>query len=231
VIAADGRRSNVAIGRGLVHQPRHPRRWAIGGYFSGVTGGVSRLGEMHVRHRHYIGIAPVPGGLTNACLVVPHGDSDAPFGSPAGMLRQHLDADPELRGRFAHARPVGPPVTLGPMAVEAAAAGEPGLLLAGDAAGFIDPMTGDGLHFAFRGAELAAEIALDVLGGNTPIEHAHKVLAKRRAAAFAAKWRFNRALRSLVSSPRGVSGAAMAAAIAPSIFEGVIRFAGDCHRA
>ena len=231
VVAADGRRSNVAIGRGLVHQPRRPRRWAIGSYFSGVTGGVPRLGEMHVRHGHYIGIAPVPGGLTNACLVVPHAGGDAPFGSPAEMLRRHLDADPDLRGRFEHARPVSTPVTLGPMAVEAAAAGEPGLLLAGDAAGFIDPMTGDGLHFALKGAELAAEVALDVLAGGTPIERAHQVLANRRATAFAAKWRFNRVLRSLVSSPRGVSGAAIAATLAPSIFEGVIRFAGDCHRA
>ena len=40
------------------------------------------------------------------------------------------------------------------------AAGCPGLLLAGDAAGFIDPMTGDGLRFALRGGELAAEAAL-----------------------------------------------------------------------
>ena len=37
----------------------------------------------------------------------------------------------------------------------------PGLLLAGDAAGFIDPMTGDGLRFAFAGARLAA----DAVGG------------------------------------------------------------------
>ena len=36
---------------------------------------------------------------------------------------------------------------LGPLAVESSAAGVPGLLLAGDSAGFIDPMTGDGLRF------------------------------------------------------------------------------------
>ena len=231
VIAADGRRSNLAIGRGLAHQPRRPRRWAIGGYFTGVTGGSARLGEMHVRRQHYIGIAPVPGGLTNACLVVPHAEGDAPFGSPGAMLQRHLDADPDLRVRFADARPVDPPVTLGPMAVETTAAGEPGLLLAGDAAGFIDPMTGDGLHFALKGAELAAAVALDVLSGKTPIERAHHVLATKRSDAFGAKWRFNRALRSLVSSPRGVSGAAIAATIAPALFEGIIRFAGDCRHA
>ena len=38
-----------------------------------------------------------------------------------------------------------------------------GLLVAGDAAGFIDPMTGDGLLFAVRGGELAAEAALEAV--------------------------------------------------------------------
>lgn len=117
------------------------------------------------------------------------------------------------------------------MAVEARAAGEPGLLLAGDAAGFIDPMTGDGLHFALKGAELAAGVALDVLGGKTSIDTAHEELARQRSIAFASKWRFNRALRSLVSSPSGVSGAAIAAAVAPGLFERIIRFAGDCRHA
>jgi flavin-dependent dehydrogenase len=116
------------------------------------------------------------------------------------------------------------------MAVDVRAAGEPGLLLAGDAAGFIDPITGDGLHFALAGAELAAAVTLDVLSGHTPIERAHLDLAAKRTAAFSAKWRFNRALRLLVASPRGVSGAAVAARVAPSIFENIIRYAGDCSR-
>src|SRR4029450_12694412 len=81
VIAADGRRSALAIGRGLARQPERPRRWAIGAYFSDVAG-VTRLGEMHVRHGHYIGVAPVPGGLTNACLVVPHDSGDSPLERP-----------------------------------------------------------------------------------------------------------------------------------------------------
>ena len=53
----------------------------------------------------------------------------------------------------------------GPMAVDADASGEPGLLLAGDASGFIDPMTGDGLRLALAGAELAAAVTLNVLAG------------------------------------------------------------------
>ncbi len=229
VIAADGRRSAIAIGRGLSAQPATPRRWAVGAYFANVAD-VGTVGEMHVRRGHYIGVAPVPGGVTNACLVLPRASGDAPLAAPADTLQQYLLHDPELAPRFARATAVGATAVLGPMAVDARAAGEPGLLLAGDAAGYIDPITGDGLRFALAGAELAAAVAIDVLSGRTPIDHAHLELAARRRALFAPKWRFNRALRSLVSSPRGVSAAAMLAKGAPSLFEGIIRYAGDCPR-
>jgi flavin-dependent dehydrogenase len=150
------------------------------------------------------------------------------MGDPAEVLRSHLERDPDLRARFCDATPVSPPAVLGPMAVDTRAAGEPGLLLAGDAAGFIDPMTGDGLRFALAGAELAATVALAVLAGRTPIDRAHLDLAAKRRAAFGHKWRFNRVLRWLVSSPAGVSAAATLAGVAPVIFENIIRYAGDC---
>lgn len=227
VVAADGRRSTLAFGRGLAHQPARPRRWAIGGYFSDAIG-CQTVGEMHVRRGHYIGVAPVPGGLTNVCVVVPHKPGDRPLGSPAELIKSRLTADPALRARFADARPEGAPVMLGPMAVDADAAGEPGLLLAGDAAGFIDPMTGDGLRLALAGAELAAEVTLQVLSGDLSVTVAHTELARRRRHAFASKWRFNRTLRSLVTSPQGVAGAALFARAVPSVFASMIRYAGDC---
>jgi len=238
VIAADGRRSAIAIGRGLSRQPQRPRRWAIGAYYTGVTGCTS-LGEMHVRRGHYIGVAPLPGGLTNACLVVAHTslgkqspatsvNGELPLARPMAALDRYLKADPELAGRFAGARAVTAAVMLGPMAVDATAAGEPGLLLAGDAAGFIDPMTGDGIRFALVGAELAAAVVGEVLSGTLSIDRAHVELASRRRAAFQTKWRFNRALRTLVSSPASVTAAAVTAAVLPSMFAQMIRYAGDC---
>jgi menaquinone-9 beta-reductase len=226
VIAADGRRSSIAIARGLSRQPKRPRRWAIGAYFTGVTD-TTMLGEMHVRRGHYIGVASLPSGLTNACLVISHVGGDPPIGDPAAALSGALNSDPQLQDRFAHARPIDAPVVLGPMAADTIAAGEPGLLLAGDAAGFIDPMTGDGLRFAFGGAELAASMAQEALTGSLPIDRAHLELAKRRHAAFASKWRFNRALRSLVSSPASVTAAAVTARVWPAAFARMIRYAGD----
>ena len=227
VIAADGRRSAIAIRRGLSRQPKRPRRWAIGAYFTGVSN-MTSLGEMHVRRGHYIGVAPVPGGLTNACLVVAHDRGELPLARPSEALNQALQADPELSARFSAARATGPAVMLGPMAVDANAAGEPGLLLAGDAAGFIDPMTGDGLRFALMGAELAATVVKEVFAGSLAIDRAHLVLADRRRQVFQTKWRFNRTMRSLVASPSSVTAAAAGARLLPALFSQMIRYAGDC---
>ena len=72
VIAADGATSRVARALGLARHARRPRRWAVGAYFEtfGAGDGVAGcFGEMHLRSGRYIGIAPLPGNVTNACVV------------------------------------------------------------------------------------------------------------------------------------------------------------------
>jgi flavin-dependent dehydrogenase len=228
-IAADGRRSVLAFGLGLTRHPSAPRRWAIGAYFD--VAAASRTGEMHIRRGRYIGVAPVPGGLTNVCLVRPFAEGGALRDSEA-LLRRELAADPRLRERFAGARLAAPPVVLGPLAVESIARRDPwpdGVILAGDAAGFIDPMTGDGLRFAVRGGELAALAALDALAHGW--DGVQRRLAQARRREFAAKWRFNRTLRALVASPSAVRAAALGARLAPSAVRALIARAGDCDLA
>jgi flavin-dependent dehydrogenase len=235
-IAADGRHSTIAFGLRLAQHPLRPRRWAIGAYFENFTpAGVRpgsdvdltpRFGEMHVRRGHYIGIAPVPGGLTNVCLVKPSFAGDAVLGNPISLITRVLAADPLLRNRATGARLISSPVVLGPLAVDVRDAAIDGLLLAGDAAGFIDPMTGDGLRFAIQGGELAAAAALQALSRGWTGVHAHLAATRRRA--FGGKWIFNRGLRAVVASPAGVEAAALGARIAPPLMRAVISRAGDC---
>ncbi len=218
VIAADGRHS------------------AFGAYFTDVDG-VGRYGEMHIRPDGYIGVAPLPGGITNLCVVrelIAGGkgprrsaETSAPMNAEQ-TIAGAMAGDPILRDRFARARRISDITTLGPLAVEARDAGRPGLLLAGDAAGFIDPMTGDGLRFALRGGELAAEAALRELSSGVP---AFEYLRNVRAREFAGKWRINRVLRSLVASPRGVAMAASVAARWSAPVRLLVGIAGDVHLA
>ena len=203
-----------------------PRTTTNGG--DGARAVIATLGEMHVRRNCYIGVARVPGGLTNVCLVKPSGPADADLRDATALLTRALAADPLLRDRAADARLAGPPVVLGPLAVDVASPSLDGLILAGDAAGFIDPMTGDGLRFAVRGGELAATTALYALEHGW--EGAHRRHAAARRREFAGKWRFNRALRALVTSPRAIAAATVGGRLAPRVFERIVTHAGDCAR-
>lgn len=227
-IAADGRRSTLAFGLGLARHPARPRRWAIGAYFEQIGPALS-LGEMHVRRGRYIGVASVAGGRTNVCLVKPSRPGDAELGNPAALLARELEHDPILRDRFRDARLLAPPVVLGPLAVDSAASSIDGLIFAGDAAGFVDPMTGDGLRFAVGGGELAAHAALGALEHGWSGVHAE--LQRRRREEFGAKWRFNRVLRALVASPLALRSAETGARFAPGLIRSIVARAGDCDLA
>lgn len=218
VIAADGRGSRVASALRLSRFARAPRRWAYGAYFESVDG-LTAHGEMHIRRDGYIGVAPLPGGLVNVCVV-----RESPRGGQATVIERALAGDRWLRERFARARPVSATTVLGPLAIDASAAGCPGLLLAGDAAGFVDPMTGDGLRFALSGGALAADAAMRELETGTP---AWRALGDARARAFAGKWRVNRTLRAVVGSPRALSAAAALAGRFPQPVGYLIGVAGD----
>jgi flavin-dependent dehydrogenase len=122
---------------------------------------------------------------------------------------------------------VATPLVVGPLAIESTGVSIDGVILAGDAGGFVDPMTGDGLRFAVRGGELAAVAALEALQSGWNGVHARLDLARRHE--FAAKWRFNRVLRAIVGSPSAIAAAAVGARIAPAALRAVIAHAGDCH--
>ena len=230
VIGADGRRSALAVSLGLAATPRRPRRWAVGGYVEGVQDVRPDYGEMHVRSGRYLGLSPVPSGLTNVCLVVPFAAARAAVTDAAGAMLAAARLDRWTASRFGGARLASRPVVLGPMALDVAVPGAAGLLLAGDAAGFIDPMTGDGIRLALAGAEMAAAVADAVLCGELAAAAAPALLARRRRAAFAGKWRFNRAVRGLVGS-HAVRGAAIAARVWPRLFEAMVCYAGDVQAA
>lgn len=222
VIAADGRRSVLARLADLRAPAARIRRWAFGTYATGVAG-MSDLGEMHIRAGSYCGLAPLDPDLVNICVVT----TPAP-GTRDAMhaIREVVARDPALSKRLACASFEGPSKVLGPLAADVRAVGVPGLLLAGDAAGFVDPMTGDGIHLAMQGAQLAALEALRAMETGQ-FRDAVTRLAQARRRQFGSKLQFNRMLRGLVQAPSLVDLASRAARIAPSVLHRAVQYAGD----
>jgi geranylgeranyl reductase family protein len=224
VIAADGRHSRLAFGMGLAEYAPRPKRWAFGAYFAGLQG-LTTHGEMHIRSDGYVGVAPLPDDVANVCVVRELKNIfRAQRVNAESMIDLAVRQDPVLRERFVGARQISGVTSLGPLAVECRAAGYPGLLLAGDAAGFVDPMTGDGLRFALRGGELAAEAALRELATGAA---ACVSLQVARAKEFGSKWRLNRGLRALAGSPRSVTIAASLSKQWQAPVRALVRLAGD----
>ena len=100
-----------------------------------------------------------------------------------------------------------------------------GWALVGDAAGFVDPMTGDGMRLALHGGKLAAEVALEML--MSPSLAGHLLLSGRRAEAFGRKLGVNRHLRTFVDHPALVGVGAGIAHAVPAVIQRLIAYAGD----
>jgi flavin-dependent dehydrogenase len=91
---------------------------------------------------------------------------------------------------------------MGPLASQAKRVAGKGFLLVGDAAGYYDPMTGEGIYQALRGAELAAEIAAEALGKGDSTLRTLKRYGVAYRKEFAPKHRVCQVLQQIVSRPR-----------------------------
>ena len=191
VVGADGRQSLVARRIGAMR--RHPwlDRMAIVAYLIGVRR-VEDAGAIFLGRDRYAILNPIAPDLTNLGLVVSR--RDLPRGEdPRRALWDTAASLPGLAERLTSAKTVAPVRCLGPLAHRATRLAVPGALLVGDAAGFLDPFTGEGIYAALRSAEIAA----------------HHVLGQKSAGdygevwqrEFAAKWRIASLLQRAIRRP------------------------------
>ena len=170
VVGADGIRSVVARSAAVAHRTWLGDRVGLTFHVRDPRPDQSRDARMILFPGGYVGLAPVPGGRVNVGIVL--------GGSWAARLRS--DGAERVVGAVLAAipqaadDPVDWPTAERCDPIEGAASighrvarrHGPGWLLVGDAAGFLDPFTGEGLHRALVSARLAA-IAIDrQLGGD-----------------------------------------------------------------
>lgn len=177
VLGADGRHSVVARRLGPVHRHRWLDKLALVGHFHGVPHD-GPTAEIFLGRERYAILNPLGPDLTNVGLVL-NRTAFRPGEPPARQLARAAAGLPGLAAWLAGARPAGEIRCLGPLAHRASRIVAPGAALLGDAAGFLDPFTGEGIHAALRSAELLARRAVPAL------DHAHPPLL----VAYAADWR------------------------------------------
>jgi flavin-dependent dehydrogenase len=200
VIGADGLRSVVA--RCLGGQVRGgPRRLALVGHCRGVSG-LAGSAEMHVGVREYLGLNPLADGLCNVAIVVPAGEIAAARGRVDQFFRERLARFGSATDRLHDAEAVEPIRVTGPFAVRGRRVVADGALLTGDAAGFFDPFTGEGIGSALRGGRLAAAAALAALdrGGRATARRLHPYAGARRRA-FLGQWIVERLIGWAIETP------------------------------
>jgi flavin-dependent dehydrogenase len=165
VVGADGLRSVVARDAGVGRPPPLGNRPALTFHVEDPGPEAVRDARMIVFAGGYVGLAPVPGGRVNVGIVLADERwrrvlrAEGAAAVAEAVLRNIPRADddpvpwaaPRICDSLEGAAPVGTRV--------AKRAGTAWVLV-GDAAGFLDPFTGEGLHRALRSAELAA-IAID----------------------------------------------------------------------
>jgi flavin-dependent dehydrogenase len=171
-------------------------------HFRGVTR--SDAVEMYFFPGGYCGLAPIEDGMYNACCLIHrdrlNGVRPGDFSAWLKSVARH----PHLDGRLRGATQVSETVTTAPLRPARRAAAQQGALLAGDAAGFLDPFTGDGISMALASGRLAADELAQRREEGKDLREAARSFERRLGRAVRRSYRLAGLLRLLVSAPAGV---------------------------
>lgn len=158
VVGADGRGSLVRRLAGLDRAPPR-RRFALVARAHGVAHGDAV--EMHLGPLGQIGLCPLGDGEVNLNLLLAPSSSVLLRRMPRErLLRAALAATPTLAGRLG-GLVLGPVMATGSLPQGCRAVAADGVALVGDAAGFCDPFTGEGMSLALREAEALGPAVAD----------------------------------------------------------------------
>ena len=226
VVAADGRASVVVERLGLRRPHNWLRRLALVADVEGAGGDPER-GEIVLAPPAYSILNPVGAGVGNLSLVIPSEEGRRQKADLAGYFDGMTRALPGFRDHLRGARRVGPVRALGPLAYRVLPPRDDGVLLVGDAAGFLDPFTGEGIYAALRSAELAAEIGGRAIESGDVSAVALRPAHARRDAEFAAKTRVTLILQRVIARRTLAVAAARLLAARPVLLARLMGVFGD----
>jgi menaquinone-9 beta-reductase len=141
----------------------------------------------------YCGVQPVAQNVVNAAAMVEAG--------AARSLDEIFAAHPELGRRSRDWKPLFPVITTSPLYFRPPETEDRGMMLAGDAAGFIDPFAGDGISLALHSGALAAESLAGFLQDKCSLAESHQRYKAAYSRRFVPAFRNAARLRRVLSVP------------------------------
>jgi geranylgeranyl reductase family protein len=199
LVGADGRNSTVARLCNLLPRPLR-ERVALQAHIPLPADFGNRV-ILQFLPEGYSGQAPVNREELNLCLV----------SNPSNMLglrrwaekRFNLQRDYQWR-------------TITPLTRAALAPAREKLFLVGDAARVVEPFTGEGIYYALRSGELAAQAILKIMSGECDVDPVTEY-AEAHAAMYRGRLWVNQLSRAAVLAPRFASLFVHLARVQPSI--------------
>ncbi len=221
LIGADGARSTAARRVGAERAVAAPRRLGLVAHYAGIEA-LQDHGEMHVADGWYVGLAPLAGGRLNVGMALPMDGERLPAEERFGAALRGI---PAVAERLSGVERIGPIRGVSPIGHRVARSAGRGWMLVGDAAGFIDPFTGEGIYRALRSARAAAEA---LAAGDDGAAERYRA-ARRRA--FAAKDGLTWLVQGMLASPPLMGYALRRLSARPALAERLGSALGDCRPA
>lgn len=169
----------------------------------------------------YCGLSAIEGGRVNACLLVRQDVFRREAGQPADvecfvawMARQN----PALGEWLACASRISPEwLSISQVSFASKQAVERDVLMAGDTAGLIAPLAGDGMSMALHGGLLAADWTARFLCGDVGAAQLRGGYARQWRAAFGRRLALGRALQTVLLRPRLLDAGLRLLNLAPAL--------------
>lgn len=203
LIGADGRLSQVAKIAGLEREADENPRVAIHCYLAPKRP-LSHHGQMHIlADGSYVGINPLHGREVNFSIVT-NASTVNKFGGVKNLLNHYLENQTALKQQF-HPITHEKIKTTFPISCHREKVAQGRIALIGDASGFIDPLTGEGITTALKTACLLAE----KIETNPDLESAFSAYARARKTQYRQKEQLNLALQWVIKHPMVCEGIAL----------------------
>ena len=225
LVGADGRKSLVARQTGLA-LPAPRKRVALHADVAALEE-APPFGEMHVfRDGSYVGLNNLSSWEVNVSTVC---DPAALRGvAPHEFLNRQLASSPHLRARVSRVAGAANVGATFPSSHVVRRASGPGVALVGDAGGFIDPLTGEGIYMALWMAE--ALTGRLVTAGPAVVEEALAAYGAARAGSHRGKQRLNLLFQRCIVRPAVANGILRVLACRRGVGDAFVGLIGNQYR-